>query len=1038
MPDVLLTFNELCAGDIVNDQYSASGVTISSGTSGKPPMVFDTSCPTGGDYDLATSNMGNVLIISEDGDSHDPDDNAHGGKLIFEFDEPTEVVNFRVLDMEEGGQVCLWDADGNLMVVLPMPKTADNGQAVMDINYDDVVKMEVRLYGSGAIDDICFRTPEPAGDGTVDGTDGDDIMVVGYVDGDGDTIDGADGDDDVILGKGGDDTIVGGDGDDTIFGGDGEDSIDGAGGNDVLFGGSAAGSGATASFNYDAEDEFGAGSTNLTDPSTGISVTVTATYDGGWGVDTYNGDIAVYNASTTNEDTATFEFSTPVSNLTFEVFDIDQGSSWDDLVKIVALDADGNVLPVTVTNTFGHVVTSDATGTTIDSTTNSSSGVETVGADDTVTITIDGPVASVSVIHDNGPTNSTSGVVGVDNFYFDVIDNGSGDDNSADILNGGDGDDELYGGGGDDELYGGDGNDLADGGDGDDVIDTSGPNSFGTDAAPDQGLDIPSPYDLIVPDVAPDANPNDDVDTVYGGAGNDSISTGDDRDTIEGGTGNDTIDSGIDDDSIDGGDGDDVINASLGSDIVFGGDGNDTIDAGIDFLSDYAGDTIGVPFADPNPNDGKDTVFGGAGDDTITAGDDADELYGGADNDSIDGGIDDDYIEGGSGDDNIEGGHGSDEIYGGDGNDIINAAESVTPEGGIGAVPDAVDPEPGNGTDLVFGGAGDDSIFGGDDDDELYGDEGSDYLEGGLDEDLLFGGANDDVILVGHGDEAYGGAGDDYFSIDPATGNLGDILIDGGETDENDGDTTKSGGDTLDLSGLYAAGAIDVGSLVITDPDPSTPGGGQTGYVFLNDGTRIDFTGIEEFICFTKGTMILTAKGEKPIEALQVGDKVVTKDHGLQELRWMGSRKMLAAGKMAPIMIKAGAMGNDRDLKVSPQHRMLIEGWKAEMLFGEPEVLAAAKHLVNGDNIFEAKGGEVEYFHILFDTHEIVYANGAASESFHPGEEGFGALAEEAREEVLTIFPELRDDVASYGAAARTSLKGHEAKILAENPDFLK
>ena len=117
---------------------------------------------------------------------------------------------------------------------------------------------------------------------------------------------------------------------------------------------------------------------------------------------------------------------------------------------------------------------------------------------------------------------------------------------------------------------------------------------------------------------------------------------------------------------------------------------------------------------------------------------------------------------------------------------------------------------------------------------------------------------------------------------------------------------------------------------------------------------------------------------------------------------------------------------------------MLVEGWKAELLFGEEQVLAAAKHLVNGDSIFVDEGGEVEYFHMLFDTHEIVYANGAPSESFHPGELDMGSLAEESREEILDMFPELREDNSAYGPSDCTSLKAGEAKVLAKNPDFLK
>ena len=116
---------------------------------------------------------------------------------------------------------------------------------------------------------------------------------------------------------------------------------------------------------------------------------------------------------------------------------------------------------------------------------------------------------------------------------------------------------------------------------------------------------------------------------------------------------------------------------------------------------------------------------------------------------------------------------------------------------------------------------------------------------------------------------------------------------------------------------------------------------------------------------------------------------------------------MPATGVLAPILIRKGALGNDRDLRVSPQHRMLLQGWQAEMLFGEEEVLATAKSLVNDHSILRDEGGEVEYFHMLFDTHEIIYAEGAPSESFHPGEQGWKTLDQGTRDEILTLFPEL-------------------------------
>ncbi len=184
-------------------------------------------------------------------------------------------------------------------------------------------------------------------------------------------------------------------------------------------------------------------------------------------------------------------------------------------------------------------------------------------------------------------------------------------------------------------------------------------------------------------------------------------------------------------------------------------------------------------------------------------------------------------------------------------------------------------------------------------------------------------------------------------------------------------------------------------------------------------------------VCFTSGTRIATVSGDCCIEDLVAGDLVLTMDRGYQPVRWIGSTKVPARGDLAPILIRKGALGNDRDLRVSPQHRMLLQGWQAEMLFGEQEVLATAKSLVNDHSILRDEGGEVEYFHMLFDTHEIIYAEGAPSESFHPGEQGWKVLDQATRDEILMLFPELADGrFEDYGASARTSLKYNEGQLL--------
>jgi len=189
-----------------------------------------------------------------------------------------------------------------------------------------------------------------------------------------------------------------------------------------------------------------------------------------------------------------------------------------------------------------------------------------------------------------------------------------------------------------------------------------------------------------------------------------------------------------------------------------------------------------------------------------------------------------------------------------------------------------------------------------------------------------------------------------------------------------------------------------------------------------------------EILCFAQGTWITTPSGQVPIEELAAGDMVVTMDHGPQPIRWIGSSKRPATGNLAPILIRKGALGNTRDLRVSPQHRMLLSGWHAEVLFGEREVLATAKSLVNDHSILREEGGEVEYFHMLFDTHEIVYAEGAPSESFHPGAEGWKALDAPTRNEILELFPQLANgNFDSYGPSARASLKHKEGSLLSHS-----
>lgn len=190
-------------------------------------------------------------------------------------------------------------------------------------------------------------------------------------------------------------------------------------------------------------------------------------------------------------------------------------------------------------------------------------------------------------------------------------------------------------------------------------------------------------------------------------------------------------------------------------------------------------------------------------------------------------------------------------------------------------------------------------------------------------------------------------------------------------------------------------------------------------------------------VCFARGTLIRLADGtEIPVEALSEGDLVLTRDSGAQAIRWVGSRTAPAYGHLAPIVISQGALGNTGDLIVSPQHRVLLSDWRAEVMLGSQEVLVKAKDLVNGDTIYRREGGVVEYFHILFDKHEIVWSEGIPTESLHLNATTLDSLAEESRAEIIELFPELVSEPRNSAVASRMSLKSYEASALLKQVGF--
>lgn len=192
-------------------------------------------------------------------------------------------------------------------------------------------------------------------------------------------------------------------------------------------------------------------------------------------------------------------------------------------------------------------------------------------------------------------------------------------------------------------------------------------------------------------------------------------------------------------------------------------------------------------------------------------------------------------------------------------------------------------------------------------------------------------------------------------------------------------------------------------------------------------------------ICFTPGTRIQTPTGLRFVEELEEGDLVDTKDNGPQALRWIGGRRvsgarLYAMPELRPIRIKADALGMgepDEDLLVSPQHRMLISGAPARDLFNADEVLVAASDLVNDSSVvIDRQQRELQYIHLLFDSHQVIVANGMETESYHPGFAGLDEIAEDQRARLLARFPSLYDRPDDYGPSARRTLTGAEAAIL--------
>ncbi len=644
----------------------------------------------------------------------------------------------------------------------------------------------------------------------------------------------------------------------------------------------------------------------------------------------------------------------------------------------------------------------------------------------------------------------------------DTVSAGDGNDSveagdEADLVYGGGGSDTLEGGAGNDTIYG-DTDDIAPGGAaGADSILGGGGNDviFGEDGA-----------DTIRGNGGADTiHGGDGADTIRGDGGADSISGGDGNDTIAGDNGNDTIDGGLGNDSIDGNAGNDFIGSEPVADSttldwgVVDENGSfalagatETLNVTITTTTNGAGQTAnaqssGSPSAeglwvssitqaitttmtfDAPVENASFEIYdidqnAGSWDDLLTiVALDSDGNQVTVNFSDLDGlhSVDGDTL-------NADGMASSGvETTGADDSVTVNIpgpfvqliftfdnGESATNSGLFGV---------GN-MDLDFtadadGEPGDDTINGGSGNDTIWAGSGDDSISGGTGNDTLHGQEGDDHFNVGEGDSAYGGDGDDYFQLvelgeTPGAGN--NIFVQGAEGDETDGDTLNLG--TLG----------NRNDIVYSNTDDAL--GGLSGTLVLHDGTLLTFENIEKIICFTPGTLIETPFGARAVETLKAGDLVNTRDAGPQPIRWMGQRTLPCTPDTAPIRFDMGALdGLKAPLLVSPQHKMLISHFACELLFGQEEVFCTAKHML-GPDIARTAQKMVTYVHLMLDAHQVIYANGVETESFHAGPEGLSSLSEGSKAALFDSFPALANDPYAHGKTAYTCLKAHETRLL--------
>ncbi|MEO1705693.1 MAG: Hint domain-containing protein, partial [Pseudomonadota bacterium] len=180
-------------------------------------------------------------------------------------------------------------------------------------------------------------------------------------------------------------------------------------------------------------------------------------------------------------------------------------------------------------------------------------------------------------------------------------------------------------------------------------------------------------------------------------------------------------------------------------------------------------------------------------------------------------------------------------------------------------------------------------------------------------------------------------------------------------------------------------------------------------------------------ICFDSGALIRTPNGYVPVEELRIGDLVTTLDGGVEPILWIGARRAFGAGAFAPVEIAAGILGNEVSVRLSQQHRLLINGPQAELFFGEPEVLVSARSLLGQPGITLREGVQVNYHHMLLPSHAVLDCAGLRAESLLPSDYGLSQLPFASQREVLSL---MQSSKTSAYTPARRILRSYEARTL--------